>query len=66
VGDNWSAYWYEQGSSFVTGHIMRIYATHGVENPSAGDGFEVFDTQTGSRRVGVDHLNPQTQEFMFP
>jgi hypothetical protein len=45
---------------------MRVYATHGVENPSAGDGFEVFDTQTGSRRVGVDHLNPQTQEFMFP
>lgn len=64
VGDNWSAYWYETGS-FVTGR-MRIYGTHGVEDPAAGDGFEAFEAKTGSRRKGVDHLNPQTQEFMFP
>ena len=69
VGDNWSAYWYEQGSSFVTGP-MRIYATHGVEHVASGvgpsKGFQVFEMKTGSRRLGVDHLNPQTQEFMFP
>ncbi len=64
-GDNWSAYWYEQGASFVTGR-MRIYATDGVEDPSAGGGFQALETKTGARRVGVDHLNPQTQEFRFP
>lgn len=65
VGDNWSAYWYEHGSPFVTGR-MRIYGTHGVEDPPVGDGFEVFEMKVGSRRVGVNYLNPQTQEFMFP
>jgi hypothetical protein len=65
VGDNWSAYWYEHGSPFVTGR-MRIYGTHGVEDPPVGDGFEVFEMKTGSRRVGVNYLNPQTQEFKFP
>jgi len=65
VGDNWSAYWYEHGSPFVTGR-MRIYGTHGVEDPAVGDGFEAFETKVGSRRVGVNYLNPQTQEFMFP
>lgn len=64
VGDNWSAYWYEPGSSAMTGRL-RIYATHGVEDPPVGDGLEVFEMKVGSRRVGVDHLNPQTQEFML-
>lgn len=68
-GDNWSAYWYEQGSSFVTGR-MRIYATDGVEGvfldpPVFGEGFQVLEMKTGSRRKGVSHLNPQTQEFML-
>src|SRR2546425_194254 len=49
VGDNWSAYWYEQGSSFVTGP-MRIYATHGVEHVASGvgpsKGFQVFEMRS--------------------
>jgi hypothetical protein len=69
-GDNWSAYWYEDESSAVTGR-MRVYATDGIEGvfldePVFGEGFQAFEMKTGTRRVGVDHLNPQTQEFMFP
>ena len=64
-GDNWSAYWYEFGSQAVTGRL-RIYATDGVEDPAIGNGLQVFDMKTGGRRAGVDHLNPQTQEFIFP
>lgn len=64
VGDNWSAYWYENGSSSVPGRL-RIYATHGVENPPVGDGLEVFEMMSGDGAADVDHLNPQTQEFML-
>jgi hypothetical protein len=71
-GDNWSAYWYEhtEEPTFVTGR-MRIYATDGVEGvfldtPVFGEGFQVLEMKTGTRRKGVDHLNPQTQEFKFP
>jgi hypothetical protein len=65
LGDNWAAYWYEPGSWSVTGRLP-IYASHGVEDPLTGDGFEIFDVKIGSRRVRVDHLNPQTQEFVLP
>lgn len=69
-GDNWSAYWYEHGPPFVTGP-MKIYVTDGVEGVFAdplvpGEGFQALEMKTGSRRVGVNYLNPQTQEFKFP
>jgi len=58
-GDNWSHYWYEGprlGTSLVT------YGQDGVHNPPTGRGFEVFRVDLGVRRVGMGHLNPQTQE----
>jgi hypothetical protein len=64
-GDNWSAYWYEFGRSGFVAGPMRIYATHGVEDPPNGRGFQAFAAKVESRRKRVDHLNPQTQEFML-
>ena len=43
---------------------MPVYATHGVEDPANGDGFEIFDVKIRAKRVRADHLNPQTQEFL--
>lgn len=67
IGDNWSAYWYETGE-FVTGKLS-VFGTHGVEHVASrtgpSDGFEAFAIIVGARRKGVDHLNPQTQEFIF-
>ncbi len=64
--DNWSAYWYERGPA-PQGTSLRIYGTDGVHDPATGAGFQVFKVFAGpTRRVGADHLNPQTQEFMFP
>jgi hypothetical protein len=44
---------------------MWIYATQGVEDPAEGEGFQAFLFKIGSRRKEVNHLNPQTQEFIF-
>ncbi len=60
-GDAWSAYWYEHGTPHP-GSPLRIYATDGVENPPAGDGFQALTAAIRGRRIGFDHLNPQTQE----
>lgn len=63
-GDHWSAYWYEFGTGFATGK-MPVYATHGVEVPEDGQGFQSFDAKVGARRMQVRGLNPQTQEFLL-
>jgi len=63
-GDNWSAYWYEFGGGYAHG-LLNIFATHGVEAPADGLGFQTYDAKTGTRRVQVRGLNPQTQEFML-
>ena len=60
-GDNWSAYWYEHGTPHP-GSPLRIYASDGVENTAIGDGFQAFTATIPGRRIGLDHLNPQTQE----
>lgn len=60
-GDNWSAYWYEHGTPHP-GSPLRIYASDGVEDPAAGDGFQAFTAAIRGRRIGLDHLNPQTLE----
>lgn len=60
-GDNWSAYWYENGTPDPSSPL-RIYASDGVVHPPTGDGFQAFAAALPGRRVGFDHLNPQTQE----
>jgi hypothetical protein len=60
-GDNWSAYWYEHGSPHP-GAPLRIYASDGVRNPAIGAGLQAFVAAVSGRRIGLDHLNPQTQE----
>jgi hypothetical protein len=59
--DNWSHYWYERdprpGSPLVT------FGNDGFV--AQGFGFQVFESTVGrGRRMGLDHLNPQTQEVM--
>jgi hypothetical protein len=62
--DNWSHYWYEQNPK--PGSPLRTYGQDGVHNPTTGRGFQVFDSDVGvGRRAGLDHLNPQTQEFLI-
>jgi hypothetical protein len=59
--DNWSHYWYErdpQPGGFFT------YASDG--HAIHGRGFMVFETRTKVNRIGLDYLNPQTQEVMLP
>jgi hypothetical protein len=65
-GDNWSAYWYENGKP-RPGTGFEVYATHGVHNVSTspGKGFQVFRADIRGKRLGFDHLNPQTQEFVI-
>jgi len=60
-GDNWSGYWYEN-STPRPGSPLRIYASDGVENPPIGDGFQALAASIRGRRIGLDHLNPQTKE----
>jgi LVIVD repeat len=60
-GDNWSGYWYEP-PGVDPGSDLTIYASDGVENPPLGDGFQVYSAQIQGQRIGLDHLNPQTQE----
>jgi hypothetical protein len=69
-GDEWSAYWYEQRGSRLTGPL-NIFATHGVEHIGDPDlatrarGFESFLARVPVSRVALDHLNPQVQEFVI-
>ncbi len=60
-GDNWSAYPYDQGTPSPNSPL-RIYASDGVEDPATGDGFQALNATIPGRRIGLDHLNPQTQE----
>jgi hypothetical protein len=59
TSDNWAAYWYEGPS--LPGSTLTIYGTDGVENPPAGEGFQVFGALTDVEEQGLDFLNPQTQ-----
>jgi hypothetical protein len=58
--DNWSAYWY-QGPS-IAADKLAIYATHGVESPPTGKGFQVYSADIGVSTDDLPRLNPQTQE----
>ncbi|CAN5265851.1 hypothetical protein BH20ACT16_BH20ACT16_00590 [soil metagenome] len=60
-GDNWSAYPYEHGTP-KPNSPLRIYASDGVEDPPTGDGFQALTASIPGRRIGLGHLNPQTQE----
>jgi len=44
---------------------MVIYGNSGVRHPVQGLGFEVYRAQLAGQRVGLDHLNPQTQERLI-
>ncbi len=61
--DNWAHYWYENRAAKNKAPLIT-YATDGVHNPATGRGFEVFEVlhKQNKKRVGLDHLNPQTQE----
>lgn len=60
--DNWSAYWYERRPA-PQGSSLTLYGNDGVHQPETGRGFEAFKAFVGPvRRVGLDRLNPQTQE----
>jgi hypothetical protein len=64
TADNWSAYWYEGPS--LPGDSLTIYGTDGVENPPAGQGFQVFKVDgLGADEVNLGHLNPQTQDMLI-
>jgi hypothetical protein len=41
---------------------LRLYATHGVESPPTGKGFQVFSADIGVSKNRLFRLNPQTQE----
>lgn len=64
-GDNWSAYWYEQDGTSTSGPL-NVFATHGVEDPPNGQGFQTFVADVPAQRSTLDHLNPQVQERFFP
>ncbi len=59
--DNWAAYWYEHGTPHP-GSDISIFATSGIHVPAQGFGFEAYSAEIRGRRIGLDHLNPQTQE----
>jgi hypothetical protein len=64
-GGTWSAYPYT-GPDFKTGPGVPVYATDGVENNALAEGMVAYRAllpDTGNRFV-VDHLNPQTMDFM--
>jgi hypothetical protein len=57
--DNWSHYWYERDPK--PGSPLITYGTDGHDEH--GRGFQVFESTVGQgKRIGLDHLNPQTQE----
>jgi len=58
--DNWSAYPYEPNPK--AGSPLTIFGNSGVHVPAKGHGFEVYSADLGGKRIGLDHLNPQTQE----
>lgn len=63
--DNWAHYWYERNP--VNNKPFTTYGQDGVHNPPTGRGFEQFlVTLNTSKRFGMDHLNPQTQEVTLP
>jgi hypothetical protein len=62
TSDNWSAYWYE-GPGLGAGQFP-VYGTDGVENPPAGEGFQVFRVLSDVTTEALAHLNPQTQETL--
>ena len=60
--DNWAHYWYEQDTT--SGAPLITYGQDG--HSGHGRGFEVFSsTAAMGRRIGLDHLNPQTQEVVM-
>lgn len=61
-GDNWSAYWYEQNGTSATGPF-NVFATHGVEDPPNGEGFQALTADVPVNRTTLGHLNPQVQEI---
>jgi hypothetical protein len=62
--DNWSAYWYEGPS--INDDQLTLYATHGVESPPTGKGFQVFSADIAVEKDELFRLNPQTQETTLP
>lgn len=68
-GDEWSAYWYEQGDGSPASGPLNVFGTHGVEHIAHGEGleedargFESFLADVSANRITLDHLNPQVQE----
>jgi hypothetical protein len=60
--DNWSHYWYERDPR--PGTPLVTYGQDGHDEH--GRGFQVFHSTVGiGKRMGLDHLNPQTQEVML-
>jgi hypothetical protein len=65
--DVWSHYWYERNPRRTSRPRMITFALDGVHNPPTGRGFQVFETTAFiGTRIGLDHLNPQTQEIAAP
>jgi LVIVD repeat len=61
--DNWAHYWYENDP--VPDTPLNTFGQDG--HGEHGRGFEIFETTARiGARLGLDHLNPQTQEVMFP
>ncbi|MBW3579233.1 MAG: hypothetical protein KY462_16170 [Actinobacteria bacterium] len=59
--DNWAHYWYERAPK--PGSALRTYGQDGIHSPASGHGFQAFDSSASrGRRIGLTHLNPQTQE----
>lgn len=63
---NWSAYWYETPDQ-VPKHAGKSFFLYGNDGRgTAGRGFQVFEATVGpTQRIGLEHLNPQTQEVML-
>jgi hypothetical protein len=45
----------------LPGNTLTLYGTDGVENPPAGEGFQVFSAAVAADQVNLPFLNPQTQ-----
>jgi hypothetical protein len=58
----WSAYAYT-GPLFKSGTGIPVYASDGVEHPSAARGMVVYRTQIRKPTTLLDHLNPQTMDW---
>jgi hypothetical protein len=62
-GDNWSNYHYENTPG--DDNNLWMFATHGVEDPAAGQGAQVYRTAMRIDDIGLKRLNPQTQEQLL-